>query len=520
MEEDRTRQEQEQKKMAGRPETQQNSPHSRRLPMPGGKDPDRGEEEQEPVVDTGFMQEKIKARPVNHRKILRRTLGTAGLAVLFGGVACLVFLVMEPVISRLLYPDEHKVQEVTFSEDGQTADSAAGSSLETEEINPEDMIQNDSDLASSAASAAAEKAADEAARKAAKAAAEAVDASGENLDQEIGQVIDSRAYTAADYQKIYGMLNDTATEASKSVVVVTRITADSTWYGEEYENSGKAPGLIVAEHEKQILILCEDQAVQGADEITVTFPDGTLMKGQVVGIDTVSGYAVVGVDGTKISDSARQNFAVAELGSSKQSNLTGTPVIALGAPAGTVGSVSYGIVTSTSTSLDVIDASYKLLTTDIYGSSAASGVLINLSGQVLGIIDMDYNGTDMKNMISAVGITDMKPLIGQLSNGEKPAYLGIHGADVPENVTKEQGVPQGAYVRKVEEGSPAMAAGVISGDVITEFDGTSITTWSELLTKLRSHQPGDDVTLKVQRTGNDGYQEETLQVSLQGQPGK
>lgn len=468
-------------------------------------------------MDTGFMQEKIKARPVNHRKILRRTLGTAGLAVLFGGVACLVFLVMEPVISRLLYPDENKVQEVTFSEDGQTMDSAAGSSLETEEINPADMIQNDSDLASSAASAAAEKAAEEAARKA---AAEAVDASGENLDQEIGQVIDSRAYTAADYQKIYGMLNDTAAKASKSVAVVTRITADSTWYGEEYENSGKAPGLIVAEHDKQILILCEDQAVQGADEITVTFPDGTLMKGKTVGIDTVSGYAVVGVDGTKISDSARQNFAIAELGSSKQSNLTGTPVIALGAPAGTVGSVSYGIVTSTSTSLDVIDASYKLLTTDIYGSSAASGVLINLSGQVLGIIDMDYNGADMKNMISAVGITDMKALIGQLSNGEKPAYLGIHGADVPENVTKEQGVPQGAYVRKVEEGSPAMAAGVISGDVITEFDGAQITSWSEFLTKLRAHQPGDDVTLKVQRTGNDGYQEETLQVSLQGQPGK
>lgn len=469
------------------------------------------------MVDTGFMQEKIKARPVNHRKILRRTLGTAGLAVLFGGVACLVFLVMEPVISRLLYPDENKVQEVTFSEDGQTMDSAAGSSLETEEINPADMIQNDSDLASSAASAAAEKAAAEAARKA---AAEAVDASGENLDQEIGQVIDSRAYTAADYQKIYGMLNDTAAKASKSVAVVTRITADSTWYGEEYENSGKAPGLIVAEHDKQILILCEDQAVQGADEITVTFPDGTLMKGKTVGIDTVSGYAVVGVDGTKISDSARQNFAIAELGSSKQSNLTGTPVIALGAPAGTVGSVSYGIVTSTSTSLDVIDASYKLLTTDIYGSSAASGVLINLSGQVLGIIDMDYNGADMKNMISAVGITDMKALIGQLSNGEKPAYLGIHGADVPENVTKEQGVPQGAYVRKVEEGSPAMAAGVISGDVITEFDGTSITTWSELLTKLRSHQPGDDVKLKVQRTGNDGYQEESLQATLQEQPAK
>ena len=468
-------------------------------------------------MDTGFMQEKIKARPVNHRKILRRTLGTAGLAVLFGGVACLVFLVMEPVISRLLYPDENKVQEVTFSEDGQTMDSAAGSSLETEEINPADMIQNDSDLASSAASAAAEKAAAEAARKA---AAEAVDASGENLDQEIGQVIDSRAYTAADYQKIYGMLNDTAAKASKSVAVVTRITADSTWYGEEYENSGKAPGLIVAEHDEQILILCEDQAVQGADEITVTFPDGTLMKGKTVGIDTVSGYAVVGVDGTKISDSARQNFAIAELGSSKQSNLTGTPVIALGAPAGTVGSVSYGIVTSTSTSLDVIDASYKLLTTDIYGSSAASGVLINLSGQVLGIIDMDYNGADMKNMISAVGITDMKALIGQLSNGEKPAYLGIHGADVPENVTKEQGVPQGAYVRKVEEGSPAMAAGVISGDVITEFDGTSITTWSELLTKLRSHQPGDDVKLKVQRTGNDGYQEESLQATLQEQPAK
>ncbi len=60
----------------------------------------------------------------------------------------------------------------------------------------------------------------------------------------------------------------------------------------------------------------------------------------------------------------------------------------------------------------------------------------------------------------------------------------------------------------------------MSCDVITEFDGAQITSWSEFLTKLRAHQPGDDVTLKVQRTGNDGYQEETLQVSLQGQPGK
>lgn len=472
-----------------------------------------GGEEQEPVVDTVFMQEKIKARPVSRRKILRRTLGTAGLAVLFGGIACLVFLLLEPVISRMLYPEEDKTKQVTFSEDGQSADD-----METEEINPEDMLENDSDLASSAASAAAKEAASEAARQAAQAAAEAASVSSDELDSAINDVLDNRTYTAADYQKIYSMLAGIADEASRSIVVVTGITSNSTWYGEEYENSGRTSGLIVADNGRQVLILTQAEAVSGADEINVTLPDGTLLEGEVVGIDTVSGYAVIGIDSAKISDSARQNFDIAELGSSKQSNLTGTPVIALGSPAGTTGSVSYGIVTSTTTSPDVIDASYKLLTTDIYGSTSASGILINLNGQVIGILDMDYNGTDMRNLISAVGITDMKPLIEKLSNGEEPAYLGIHGGDVPEEVTEQQGVPQGAYVRKVETGAPAMSAGVISGDVITEFNGEETASWNDLLSVLQECSPGDTVTMKVQRAGNDGYQEEDLTVELTTQP--
>ena len=82
--------------------------------------------------DSDFITETIKQRPINKKKLLRQTLITAAMAVVFSLVACLTFLLLEPVISNWLYPEEEP-EPIEFPE-------------ETEEMLPEDMIVDDSQM--------------------------------------------------------------------------------------------------------------------------------------------------------------------------------------------------------------------------------------------------------------------------------------------------------------------------------------------------------------------------------------
>ena len=79
-----------------------------------------------------FLQEKIKERPVNRKKLARRTAITVVMAMVFGLVACVTFLLLEPVINRMLYPEE-KAEIVRFPE-------------EEEEVRPEDMAADEEEL--------------------------------------------------------------------------------------------------------------------------------------------------------------------------------------------------------------------------------------------------------------------------------------------------------------------------------------------------------------------------------------
>ena len=83
---------------------------------------------------TDFMKETIKQRPLNRRKLVRRTLITAAMAVVFGTVACVTFLLLEPLISNRIYPEEEP-QKIVFEEE-----------TKEEEILPEDMIADDSQM--------------------------------------------------------------------------------------------------------------------------------------------------------------------------------------------------------------------------------------------------------------------------------------------------------------------------------------------------------------------------------------
>lgn len=434
--------------------------------------PEKEQAEYTPSVQPDFLREKIKQKPVNKKKLLRRTLITVAMAVVFGLVACFTFLILEPVISNRLYPEE-EAQEVQFPEE-----------TVTEEMKPEDMLVQDE--------------------------VEEEPVQAELEDEQIEELLSQVQFSLEDYQAIYAELAQLATEAGRSVVTVTGVTSDVDWFNNTYENMASASGVIVANNGKSILVLVSAETLHSADSIIVTFCDQAQAEAEVVQRDQTTGLAILSVPLLSISEETMDVIDIATLGSSNNNNLLGTPVIALGSPMGTSGSVCYGVVTSTGTTIDQPDAAYKMIMTDIYGSHNATGVFVNLKGMVIGIIDNANTGNDMGNLLTAYGISELKKTIEKMSNDQELAYMGVHGADVPQEAIEELDIPAGAYIKEIEMDSPAMAAGIQSGDVVTRVNEEPITTYGELLNMLNNAEPEQVMTITLMRQGREMSVEVTL----------
>ena len=160
------------------------------------------------------------------------------------------------------------------------------------------------------------------------------------------------------------------------------------------------------------------------------------------------------------------------------------------------------------------DCNYELLTTDIYGSEEATGFILNTYGEVLGIINQDYNVKASRNLISAIGITEVKDTLERMSNGQELAYLGINGIDVTKEANESLGVPLGAYVTEIVMDSPAMKAGIQSGDIITGISGVEITSFKQYTQALSEYEPEETVEVVINRQGAEGYREITIPIIL------
>lgn len=140
--------------------------------------------------------------------------------------------------------------------------------------------------------------------------------------------------------------------------------------------------------------------------------------------------------------------------------------------------------------------------------------MINLSGNVLGIINQDYNTEATQNLISAIGISEIKGTLERMSNGQEAAYLGINGIDVTQEANLSLGVPLGAYVTEIVMDSPAMKAGIQSGDIITSINGVAITSFAQYTQALAECKPEETVDVVIKRQGSEEYREITIPIIL------
>lgn len=427
--------------------------------------------------ETDFMKETIKQRPLNRKKLVRRTLITAAMAVIFGMVACLTFLLLEPVFSNKLYPEEEP-STIAFVEETQE-----------DEILPEDMIADESQMKTEGEETPALE------------------------DEQIAQVLSEINMGVEEFSSIYTALYEVAKGVQASMVTVAGVTSDVDMFNNPYENEDIISGVIVADNNKELFILANSNMIQGADSFKVTFSDGGEYQAVLKRKDNNTGLAVLSVARSTIKASTLETIKPADLGTSNSKNLTGSPIIAVGRPMGNADSLCYGFITSSGNPVNLPDSTYKLMTTDIYGSSLATGVLVNLRGQVVGVIDTVNNSSDTKNIISAIGITELKKVIACLSNDEEIAYMGVHIADVTEETNQSMGVPFGVYITEIDMDSPAMNAGIQSGDVIVKIGETEITTCQDFVNCLLNLEPDKAVPIGFMRQGADGYIEMDLTVT-------
>ena len=320
------------------------------------------------------------------------------------------------------------------------------------------------------------------------------------------------------------------------VSIVNNFTETANVFGQQYtqEEAASGSGIIVGKTDDELLIVSNNHVVESADTLTVTFIDGSEAQAQVKGLDSDMDLAVIAVSLNDLSDDTKNAITVATLGSSDDLKL-GEPVIAIGNALGYGQSVTNGIVSALnreitlengSTGLENGSTGTFIQTNAAINPGNSGGALLNMNGEVIGINSNKIGGTTVEGMGYAIPITSASPIIADLMERQtrtkvaedEVGYIGISLQEVTSQISQMYNMPEGIYVVSVEEGSAAANAGIMKGDIITKFDGSSISSYSDLQKTLQYYAAGDSATITVQRPQNGEYVSVELNLTLGSRP--
>ena len=272
---------------------------------------------------------------------------------------------------------------------------------------------------------------------------------------------------------------------------------------------GTGSGVI---YDKKGLIVTNNHVVEGAQEIVVSLSDGRSVSGQVLGVDAATDLAVVKIEA--------DDLTVATFADSDQI-MVGEPAIAIGNPLGLEfrGSVTAGVISALNRSIDLGERKFRLIQTDAaINPGNSGGALVNADGEVIGINSAKIAVSGVEGIGFAIPINAAKPIIADLEKQGRVSrpYLGVSlvDKDIAERYGIDVELQGGIYIIKVAGGGPAWKAGLRINDVITKFNGETISSVGDLREKIAAMGIGANVTLTILRGGN----EMTVDVTLEEMP--
>lgn len=311
------------------------------------------------------------------------------------------------------------------------------------------------------------------------------------------------------YCRMLQTLNTEAIQVKRGIVTVGKSSDEE----KKEQMMGGTTGILVADNGRELLILSDIVSAKEGEHIAVTFPDGSIHAASEKMRDPNLGLCVYAVLREKIDKTTWSGIEIAEIGNSNLVNI-GDTVIVLGRPYGTDDASGYGVVAVDKEYVELADGVFRLISTNITGNDKGSGAIFNRRGQLVGVISQSVLGMEGNRRVIGYGISDIKSIIELLSNGSAIPYTGICGMDVTEELN-EKGMPQGIYVKEVEPDSPAMAAGIQSGDVIIGIEGQNIISLSNYHSILVHKKVGTQLILQGLRQGaGDEYVDIDFNVTV------
>ncbi|MEE0314733.1 S1C family serine protease [Eshraghiella crossota] len=402
-----------------------------------------------------YTEHIVKEPWKNSKRILKKGASLVAMAVFFGLVAGLVMIIVYKTGKNYLDDNKAAMNETTSSTDGS----------ESKETDPEDTTVPPI----------------------------------EEITTEIPSTVPIDNEKLNDYMGYYKALKSVADKAGLSVVTVTAAKQGVDFFNSTYQNIADEYGIVISSDSTGYYILTEYSLVKNSEKIQVTYYDKTVDTAEFVAGDTTTDMAVI--------KTGSLNTAVVpvQFGNS-DAVLKGDLLVATGKLYGFNGTIGYGIATGVNNSVNDTDSIYRLINTDISGTATSNGVILNLHGEVVGIITMAYN-SDNTNFITAYAINDVRNLMQNLVNKKSMPYLGIKGQTVTDEIAATNKIPKGIYISAVETNSPAYKSGIQSGDVITQINGTEINNMESFMMQLEKNNPGDNVNVTIKRRGREDYKE-------------
>ena len=294
-------------------------------------------------------------------------------------------------------------------------------------------------------------------------------------------------------------------------------------YTQASESSGT--GIIVGKNDDELLIATNNHVVEGSEQLNVCFIDNEIVSALVKGTDATNDLAVIAVSLSDIPEETLNKISIAQLGDSESLKI-GEPVIAIGNALGYGQSVTTGVISALDREVTIENMTSSLIQTDAaINPGNSGGALLNMQGQVIGINSAKLASSQVEGMGYAIPISTAEPIIDDLMNRktrttvdeDKRGYLGISGVDVTSDISKQMGIPTGAYVAAVVDGSAADQAGLKKGDIITKFDGSGVSSMTSLKELMSYYEAGETVDITFKRADNGEYAEQTVQITLSDQ---
>ena len=367
----------------------------------------------------------------------------------------------------------------------------------------------------------------------------ALSLSGVTAAEQEGRVTLSEVVHDENNPRVKGWMDlaDQVEEAMPSVVSITTKSVQevmdyfSFFYGgsgapQTYEVEGGGSGIIIGETENEILVLTNYHVVENAKQVAVCFIDNNAYKGVVKGYDAEQDVAVLAVSKDSVKDETKEQIKVAKIGSSDDLRV-GEQVFLIGNALGYGQSVTTGIVSAKNRQINEQGEPAKegpvLIQTDAaINPGNSGGAMLNMDGEVVGINQSKISSTVVESVCYAIAIDNVKGVIEDIMNAQtREKVSGTHGAlgimasSVEEREQLYYGIPEGALVVEVTEGSAADKAGLKQYDVITALDGRTVHSSNDLVDILTYYEPDEEVTLKVSSNDGTGYVEKEVKVTLQ-----